>query len=440
MNFKDWLITEEIWPNNTATVYHRTNPEHIDNILSTGWRVGGGAMYGSGLYTTLAIESQFTKYMEDSYGKTILKFKVTDINQYIICQKNIAQQVLGQNYKISQQLEKLNLSELYTQEQIEKFDRMMDTVKYSAELAKKMFESNKSLDEKAKGIIYYGSNDGYCLVKYQPVEDGTIKLLGYANDVKATDTKKMLELQTNCKKNKEGKCENPWITSTSKIALKSLFGSDKDDKTDYVKKPKYKTDDIESVKSDSMMKFLIQNNKIDFDSWEIWHLLSDVAQDKDEIAKAIIKNKKELNASNVLSLLSYTANKEEIAKLIGPINMAKLKDKDVNDLLQENQKEEMFKALGTENINKANISLLLSFAENPIEFAKLIIKYKNMTDDDILVIFGVLKNPEETAELLGTERMKKLSDDVVNFYLYNTEINKVFQDKMIKVLKQYGRI
>jgi len=29
MNFKNWLITEEIWQNGTATVYHRTNKENI---------------------------------------------------------------------------------------------------------------------------------------------------------------------------------------------------------------------------------------------------------------------------------------------------------------------------------------------------------------------------------------------------------------------------
>lgn len=439
MNFKNWLITEEIWPNNITTVYHRTNPEHIDNILSTGWRVGSGAMYGSGLYTTLSIESQFTKYMEDSYGKTILKFKVTDINQYIICQKNIAQQVLGQNYKISQQLEKLNLSELYTQEQIEKFDLMMETVKYSADLAKKMFESNKSLDEKVKGIIYYGSNDGYCLVKYQPIEDGTIKLLGYANDVKSTDTKKMIELQTNCKKNKHGKCENPWTTSTNKIAVKSLFGSKKSDKKDYVAKPKYKTDDIESVKSDSMIKFLIQNNKVDFNGWEIWHLLSDVAKDKDEIAKAIIKNKKELDTNNIVSLLYAAVNKEEIAKLIGPVDMAKLKDQDVLFLLQENPKEEMFKALGPDNINKLPhiYTLFSDEKEQNIDIAKLIIKYKQLNDEDLMVLFP--KDPEKIAQILGPNTIKKLSDDVVNFYLHE-KINPEFKDKMIKILKHHGRI
>ncbi len=33
MKFKNWLLTEEIWQNNTATVYHRTDPENIKVLL-----------------------------------------------------------------------------------------------------------------------------------------------------------------------------------------------------------------------------------------------------------------------------------------------------------------------------------------------------------------------------------------------------------------------
>ena len=46
-------------------------------------------------------------------------------------------------------------------------------------------------------------------------------------------------------------------------------------------------------------------------------------------------------------MLYAAVNKEEIAKLIGPVDMAKLKDQDVLFLLQENPKEEMFKAYFT---------------------------------------------------------------------------------------------
>jgi len=233
MNFKNWLLTEEIWQNNTATVYHRTRPERVSTILSTAWKTAGGCMYGCGLYTTFAIESQFTSYMEQ-YGTSIIKFKVTNLDQYIICHKSVAQQILGQNYKISDQLKKHNLSNLYDPKEIETFDQMMETVKFSSKIAKQMYEYNRALQQKTKGIIYYGENDGYCLVKYPPIEDGTITLLGYAYDIPSNDLNKMQELMSNCKKNEQGKCENPWTTSTEKISIKTLYGLKIEDKPQYL--------------------------------------------------------------------------------------------------------------------------------------------------------------------------------------------------------------
>ena len=129
MNFKNWLITEEIWQNGTATVYHRTKKEKIQSILSNNWQVGDGQWYGAGLYTTFALKSQFTDYMI-GYGDTLLKFKVKDLDKYVICSTSVARQILGKQYKISDQLKNLNLSDLYTEEQIEDFDKMMSEEEY----------------------------------------------------------------------------------------------------------------------------------------------------------------------------------------------------------------------------------------------------------------------------------------------------------------------
>ena len=84
MQFKEWLINEEIWPNGTATVYHRTNSEAVNGLLANPFKPGEGDMYGKGLYTTFAIESQFVASMEKTYGSTLIKFKVTDLNEYVI--------------------------------------------------------------------------------------------------------------------------------------------------------------------------------------------------------------------------------------------------------------------------------------------------------------------------------------------------------------------
>ena len=500
MNFKQWLLTEEIWQNNTATVYHRTRPERVSTILSTVWQTAGGCMYGCGLYTTFSIESQFTDYMK-RYGTSILKFKVTNLDQYVICHKTVAQQILGQNYKISDQLKRLNLTDLYAPEQIEKFDQMMEKGKFSSELAIKMYYENKNLENKAKGIIYYGSSDGYCLVKYPPVEDGTITMLGYANDVPTNDLVKMQELETNCKKNEQGKCESPWITSTSKVSVKTLYGLEKDKKPDYAKQitPSFSEilrmqkidqeswnlfkEKLKDVKNrDGILKIILVKNNLKINDNTIKDLLQ-LAENKDEIAKLIIQYKKELTDNDVSYLLNYTTNKDEIAKLLGSENISKLSDDNVHALFYHTtrhdeiakliiqykkelstsnvyhclfhatekdqmintivrhkkelsaddvynliyyatNKDEIANLLGSENINKLNvtqISNLLQNATNPNEIANIIISYRNfeiedVSEEEIINLIRYSKNKYLMAKILGPKYLSKLSNND-KFYL-----------------------
>ncbi len=104
MNFKKWLISEEIYPQNkTATVYHRTSKQSVANLLKSDFRSGTGCLYGCGLYTTFALDSQFAEYM-DQYGDTLVKFKASKLDDYLIVHKSVARQLLGEKYKISDQL------------------------------------------------------------------------------------------------------------------------------------------------------------------------------------------------------------------------------------------------------------------------------------------------------------------------------------------------
>ena len=471
MNFKNWLLTEEIWQNNTATVYHRTKPESIATILSTTWKTAGGCMYGCGLYTTFSIESQFTNYME-RYGTSILKFKVTNLDQYVICHKSVAQQILGQNYKISDQLKKLNLTDLYAPSQIEDYDNIMERTKFSAELAIQMYRRNPDLQHRAKGIIYYGSNDGYCLVKYPPIEDGTITLLGYANDVPTNDLAKMQELETNCKKNQQGKCESPWITSTSKVNVKTLYGIEKDKKPEYAKQriPSFSEisrmqqidqeswdlfkDKLKDTKNkDSILKFLIKSNKLKINDNITYDLLQ-LAENKDEIAKLlgsenisklsddnvhnlivdaknpdemaklIIQYKKELTEINVFNLIFYSIEKDQIINAIVR-NKKELTGSDVyNFIFYATNKDEMAKLLGSENINKLSIhkiSTLLGRSTNPDEIANIILSYRNsaiedVSEQEILELLRYTHNKYLMAKMLGPKNLSKIPD-YDKFYL-----------------------
>ena len=188
-------MNEELHPNKTATVYHRTPKGSVANILKTEFKSATGCHYGCGLYTTFALESQFNSYM-DRYGDTILKFVVSDITNYLILQQNIARQYLGNNYKLSDQCKKLGIFDLYTPEQMKGYEeKFNNNLMFGGELGRKMYEDNGDIEKKIKGMIFRGGNDGYVLLKYNPVEDGTIRLVAYAPNAATNDLEKLAELQ-----------------------------------------------------------------------------------------------------------------------------------------------------------------------------------------------------------------------------------------------------
>ena len=203
MKFKEWLLSEEIFPNKTGTVYHRTCQEcdeqrsvkSVSGILTKDYRIGDGCKYGCGLYTTFAIESQFNDYMQ-MYGKAIVQFKVTDLDKYLIFQLSVAKQIHGKDYKISDQLKKLGLPNKVEQSKLKEYDEIQEKVNYSSDLAEEFYKQNDWIVNSVKGIIYYGKKDGYCLLKYPTVQDGTITMLRYAV-AEATNMKKMEELKSN---------------------------------------------------------------------------------------------------------------------------------------------------------------------------------------------------------------------------------------------------
>lgn len=213
MNFKSWLLSEEIFPNKTATVFHRTKDiQNLENILSKGFKTGMGCMYGCGLYTTFSLESQFYDYMAQ-YGEIIVKFKVTELDKYLIFHPSVARYVLGDKYTLKDQLEKFNITNI-KEEYITQADEELKRSAFSARLAQEFISRYKDdivLFKKVKGVIYRGSSDGYCLVKYEPIEDATISVLGYAV-AHTNDVNKMHELLAN----------KQWVTSTQSLKMKQI--------------------------------------------------------------------------------------------------------------------------------------------------------------------------------------------------------------------------
>jgi len=410
MNFKEWLISEEIFPNKIATVYHRTCPgcdeeksvQAVSGILTSDFKVGAGCMYGCGFYTTFAIESQFTNYME-TYGKAVVKFKVTDLDKYLIFQLSVAKQIHGKDYKISDQLKKLGVLNKVDESKLKEYDEQQEKEKYSSVLAYEFYEQNKWMAKSVKGIIYYGANDGYCLVKYEPVQDGTITMLAYAVS-EHNDMKKMEELKNPKSKN--------WIISTDKASVKSIYKSPISNREKFSFSGDDNADIVDRLLKSKNVEYTVKKlgsnlNKLSQDN--VRHLLT-YATDKDKMAEAIIKYKKELSDKDVYNLLNSPSNKDKIAKIIIEKKLEELSDGDVLRLLLHSIKKD--------------------------EIAELIIKKKpELSNQNIfdLLLHSIKK--EEIAGILQKEKdnISKLSD----FHVRDLIARVTEKDEMLKIIIKY---
>jgi hypothetical protein len=356
MNFKKWLLSEDIWQGNTATVFHRTKSvKDVSGILTSDYKTGTGCMYGCGLYTTFAIESQFTNYMQ-IYGKAVVKFKVTDLDKYLTFQLSVAKQIHGKDYKISSQFKKLGLLNKpnVNESNLKEYDERQEKEKYSSTLAKEFYEQNSWIEKSVKGMIYYGKNDGYCLVKYKPVQDGTITMLGYAvADV--DNQQKMEELKSNI----------GWITSTEKAKIKYIYSLPNDQKSKYNFIDKFIAQNINKF-SNAEVDDLIEKRQNWFGDLKDLDNVTDTLLDnyKDQIEKVIIKHKKELSDSNVFNLLLNAQDKDQIAELLQQHtdNISKLSDKHIEDLyfrlrFNSSKKNKLAKILNKYHQNKTKVKL-----------------------------------------------------------------------------------
>jgi hypothetical protein len=178
--------------------------------------------------------------------------------------------------------------------------------------------------------LYRGEKDGYCLVKYPPIEDGTITMLAYA-DAPVYDKNVLPNL-------KRG---HGWITSTDKAAVKSIYQAPRDKAQNYL-------DD------NSFAKFLTKINTV-----------------PPAEAKSMIQNLNP-NKVQVFSLLQNSKNIFLMAKLLGPEKMKLLDWNMIPSILAKIDKPASFLSL----IDPAILSTLEY--KNLVSFVKYMnTRYKN---------------------------------------------------------------
>jgi hypothetical protein len=89
--------------------YHVTlnNPKTIESIKLNGFKIGGGDMEGRGFYSFYNLERACGYSSKQGSTNRIIKFKIVDINNILILEMNIAKEILGVEYHIVNQLEKI---------------------------------------------------------------------------------------------------------------------------------------------------------------------------------------------------------------------------------------------------------------------------------------------------------------------------------------------
>jgi hypothetical protein len=181
MDFRNWLLVEELFANNSATIYHRTgksgdNPQKsVEGIFSSGYIIGHGEAYGPGLYSTLNLEDQLSSGMS-SYGRYLIKMKVDDVKNYLVFIPSWARKIYNDNtITLTKQVKALGINIPASDDDLKKIDDLLGFTPGTVEMKVvgdavadfvhkyKLYHSTTN----CKGLIYNDPH-GYVLLMYPP--------------------------------------------------------------------------------------------------------------------------------------------------------------------------------------------------------------------------------------------------------------------------------
>ena len=178
------------------------------------------------------------------------------MDKYIIIPKNVAKYVKGDRWRLSDQIDDQGpeISKLVSEDMRAEYDKLQES-DTSRTMFPIVFQKSKM------GVLYYSRSYGYCLVKYPPVNDGTVTMVGYtlANSL---DREKMRELQ------------NPaaWTTaSESGVKIRDIYSRQDKGKVFGLKSDTMMQDDIASMLLDEPEK-AAKLDPAEFDKLDTRHL------------------------------------------------------------------------------------------------------------------------------------------------------------------------
>lgn len=376
MRFAEWIINEEIYPNNTATVFHRTKwAGSIQGTIKNGFKAGSGAHYGVGFYATFDLNTQLSQNMIGTYGEYILKYKAEKLNEYLVFNYNEAKSIHGAEWKLSDQLEKFGIKKLFDIQTLQNIDNSMGE-KYTADAAFRVVQIG-NIQSYVKGIIFTGQNDGNVFLKYEPVDDGSLTLISYAH-VPTPDT------------------PINWETQTNKAKIKSIYSMPNSEKRVSMGSI-YKNQDLTG-------SLIAASSKGDVTG--VYKLIKSGADGFDSALESARENN-QINAYKIL--LNYATqesknNQLRVTSGLGQIDLMKMAiQKGANDFNYAVQnstrtgKWNVFEFLiSNYQINPSVVkqSLGVAFQQKKFDMVNLILQHQQIDPNDILEIAAQNQNKE----------------------------------------------
>ena len=128
--------------------YHVTYEGALDSIFKNGFNVGQRSMQGKGFYSFYDLKTAIGYGLKDaSVGTFIVKFEITDTQKLLYLNMKIAKEILGSQYTLKDQLNKLykddggfyffykrKLSYGYDKKPIEEIESMFNSLVVLAEI------------------------------------------------------------------------------------------------------------------------------------------------------------------------------------------------------------------------------------------------------------------------------------------------------------------
>jgi len=384
------ILKEDI-TSGSVIVYHRTgsktdNP--VEGIAADGYRVGGGAYYGVGVYTTYNLESQLNDYLRRQYGSIIIESKVLSMKDFLIFDYDIAKRIYGnKNYTLDKQLQLILGKEWNKYKDDNELKDLLSEVNNkinTSNIAENFYENYPEIISKLRGIVFTGRSDGNVLVSY---DRKNIEPIRYTRD----------EGQT-------------WINIINKNIYKRLKGYDTDKNLE-IEHIRNKLDT--NIKLSQKENEILLNNKeliSKLDSDRIHNLLSH-SSDRDKVINILLNNKElisKLNTNRINYLLRYSSDRDKV------INIAL------------NNKEFISK------LDSDIIYTLLEISSQPENIIDILINNKEflsiVDSKGIDNILEFSKEPENVIDILlnNKEFILRLDDKGIKYLLsYSSEPKKI---------------